>query len=94
MRDERLLPLETAIRKMTGASARALGLADRGLIREGFRADIAVFDPDTVAERASFNDPHQYADGFAHVLVNGIAVIADGEHTGALPGKVLRRAGP
>lgn len=93
VRDQGLLPLETAIRKMTGLPARTLGLADRGLIREGLAADLAVFDPTTIAERATYQDPHQYAAGIAHVLVNGEPVIDDGEHTGALPGAMLRRGG-
>lgn len=90
-RDLGLLPLHTAIHKMTGASARVLGLADRGLLREGCAADIAVFDPDTVAEKATYLDPHRYAEGVDTVLVNGTAVLAHGEHTGATPGQFLRR---
>ena len=91
VRDEGLLPLATAIHKMTGASAKALGLADRGLVRAGHKADITVFDPDTIAEQATFEDPHQYATGIETVIVNGEVVIDGGEHTGALPGRVLRR---
>jgi N-acyl-D-aspartate/D-glutamate deacylase len=76
---------------MTGGSAAALGLADRGLLREGYGADIVVFDPEEIADRATFADPHQYPAGIATVIVNGVVVIDGGEHTGALPGQVLRR---
>ena len=91
VRDEGLLPIERAVWKMTGAPARALGLTDRGRVAPGMAADVTVFDPDTIAEKATFQDPHQYAVGIDHVLINGEAVIANGEHTGALPGEMLRR---
>lgn len=90
-RDEGLIGLPGAIRKFTGASAAALGLRDRGLLREGFAADVTVFDPATVAERATYDDPHRFADGIARVIVNGVTVFRDGEHTGALAGRTLRR---
>jgi N-acyl-D-aspartate/D-glutamate deacylase len=77
--------------KMTGGSAAALGLTDRGLLREGYRADVTVFDPDEIVDRATYEEPHQYAAGIATVIVNGVVVIDAGEHTGALPGQVLRR---
>jgi N-acyl-D-aspartate/D-glutamate deacylase len=77
---------------MTGGSAAALGLVDRGLLQEGYRADVTVFDPTTIAERATYEDPHQYAAGVSTVIVNGVFVIDEGEHTGALPGQVLRRS--
>ena len=89
-RDERVLSLESAVWKMTGLPARRLGLADRGVLASGAKADVVVFDPATVADRATYEDPHRYATGIGHVLVNGRVVIADGEHTGALPGRVLR----
>jgi N-acyl-D-amino-acid deacylase len=93
VRDERLLPLEAAIRKMTGATARALKLRDRGLLREGWRADIAIFDPADFRDRATYEDPHQYPSGArTTVIVNGVLVVEDAVHTGALPGMVLRRA--
>jgi N-acyl-D-aspartate/D-glutamate deacylase len=82
------LSLPQAIYKMTGGSAAALGLVDRGLLREGYRADITIFDPEQVADRATFDDPHQYAVGIATVMVNGVVIIDEGEHTGALPGQV------
>ena len=91
VRDLGLLSLPQAIYKMTGGSAAALGLVDRGLLREGSRADITIFDPEQVADRATFDNPHQYAAGIATVIVNGVVVIDEGEHTGALPGQVLRR---
>lgn len=90
-RDEELLPLHKALWKMTGASARALGLKDRGVLRAGNAADITIFDPVTVAERATYEDPHQFAAGIDHVIVNGATVLRDGEHTGALAGRTLRR---
>ncbi len=78
-----------AIYKMTGGSAAPLGLVERGLLRQGYRADLTIFDPEQVAERATFDDPHQYAAGIATVIVKGVVVIDAGEHTGALPGQVL-----
>ncbi|MBT5048038.1 MAG: D-aminoacylase [Rhodospirillaceae bacterium] len=90
-RDLGLLPLQGAVYKMTGASAKALGLRDRGVLREGFRADITVFDPETIAQRATYDDPHQFAAGIDTVLVNGVATLQGGDHTGALAGKTLRR---
>ena len=92
VRELGLIPVETAIHKMTGASARALGIAGRGLLRRGFAADVTVFDPETVAETATYRDPHSYAAGIDRVWVNGVPVFADGEHTGATPGAVLGRA--
>ena len=90
--DERLLPLEAAVRKMTGATADALRLRDRGLIKEGYRADIAIFDPADFKDRATYADPHQYPTGArTTVLVNGVVVVADAKHTGATPGTILRR---
>ena len=90
-RDEELVPLHAAIWKMTGASARALGLNNRGLLREGYAADITIFDPVTVAERATYEDPHSFAAGIDRVIVNGATVLRDDEHTGALAGRTLRR---
>ncbi len=87
-----LLPLELAIHKMTGATARALKLADRGLLRPGYRADVTIFDPIDFKDRATYADPHQYPSGArTTVIVNGTLVIENATHTGALPGKVLRR---
>ena len=87
-----LLPLELAVHKMTGASARALKLRDRGLLREGYRADITIFDPADFEDRATYSDPHRYPSGTrTTVIVNGTVVVENAAHTGALPGKVLRR---
>ena len=89
MRDEGVLTLEEAIRKMTSLPAQILGLRDRGQIREGLVADIAVFDPARVAETNSFENPKSYPIGIPYVIVNGTLVIEGGEHTGARPGTVL-----
>src|SRR5687768_17145780 len=92
VRERGALPLEAAIHKMTGATARALRLKDRGLLREGYRADVAIFDPRDFRDRATYADPHQYPTGArTSVIVNGMMVVENAGHTGALPGKVLRR---
>jgi N-acyl-D-amino-acid deacylase len=88
---EGVLLLQEAVRKMTSAPAQRLGLRDRGLLREGFKSDIAVFDPDKVKDEATFVDPHRYASGIPYVIVNGTVVVDNGEHTGELPGKALRK---
>ena len=93
VRDLRLLSLPAAIHKTTGAAAAALGLTDRGVLREGAWADLAVFDADRIADRATYEDPHRYAIGVSTVVVNGDVVVDGGDHTGALPGRVLRRGG-
>jgi len=86
------LPLERAVHKMTGATARALKLRDRGLLREGYRADITIFDPADFNDLATYADPHRYPTGKrTTVIVNGTPVVEDARHTGALPGQVLRR---
>lgn len=90
-RDEGVLSLQDAIRKMTSAPAQRLGLKDRGLLREGFRADICVFDPDQIADTATFQDPHQYPVGINYVIVNGHVTVELGVHTGARGGVVLRK---
>lgn len=92
-RELRLLTLPQAVHKMTGAPAAALGLRERGVLRTGAAADVTVFDPATVADRATFDKPRSYPAGIAHVLVNGTPVVTGGVHTGALPGRVLRRRG-
>jgi N-acyl-D-aspartate/D-glutamate deacylase len=91
VRDLRLLTLPAAIHKTTGAAATALGLTDRGVLREGCWADIAIFDPARIADRATYDEPHRYAVGVSTVVVNGDVVVDGGDHTGALPGRVLRR---
>jgi dihydroorotase/N-acyl-D-amino-acid deacylase len=90
-RDERVITLETAVRKMTGMPAARLGLGDHGCIREGCVADIAVFDAAKVRDVGTFEDPHHYPEGIPFVIVNGVPVVDAGTFTGARPGKVLRR---
>ncbi len=90
VRDLQVLTLEEAVYKMTGLPAQKLRLKDRGLIRPGFTADLVVFDPAAVSDRATYDNPHQYAAGIFHVLVNGQFVIRDGSHTGTKPGAALR----
>ncbi len=89
VRERGVLTLEEAVRKMSGATAQRLGLQDRGLLREGFFADVAVFDAARIVDRATFEQPHQYAEGVAYVLVNGELVVDGGEHTAARPGRAL-----
>jgi len=89
VRDKKTLTLEEAIRKMTSFPAARLSIADRGILRAGMKADIAVFDPATVRDTATFEKPHQYAEGFSHVIVNGQIVFENGELTDARPGRVL-----
>lgn len=91
VRQRALLGLEEAVRKMTAAPAARLGLTDRGVLRDGYIADVVVFDPATVAARATYDEPRQFPDGIEHVFVNGVAVVDAGQHTGALPGRVVRR---
>ena len=93
VRDEQLVPLEEAIRKLTSLPTENLGIDRRGRLREGYFADVVVFDPETIQDHATFVQPHQYATGVVHVFVNGEQVIADGEHTGATPGRVVRGPG-
>jgi N-acyl-D-amino-acid deacylase len=91
VREKRTLRLEDAVRKMTSLPAQRFGLADRGLVRPGMWADLAVFDEAAVADRATFEAPHAPAHGFRYVLVNGQVVVEDGRHLGARPGHVLAR---
>jgi N-acyl-D-amino-acid deacylase len=93
VREMGVITLEEAVRKMTSLPARTFGLRDRGLVREGFWADLVVFDPAKVSDQATFEKPHQYSVGFDYVLVNGVPVIEEGKAGGARPGKVVRRAG-
>jgi N-acyl-D-amino-acid deacylase len=93
VRDEQLLPIAEAIRKLTSLPAGNLKLDRRGMLRTGFYADVVVFDPDTIQDHATFTEPHQYSTGVVHVFVNGIQVVKDGEHTGAKPGRVVRGPG-
>jgi N-acyl-D-amino-acid deacylase len=89
VREEKVISLEEAIRRLTSLPAENLGLDRRGRLEPGAYADVVVFDPATISDRATFEDPHQYAHGMRHVLVNGVHVLRDGEHTGALPGRAL-----
>ncbi len=89
VREEKAAPLEDVIRRMTGFPATNLKLDRRGLLRLGHFADVTVFDPETVRDHATYAEPHRYATGIAHVLVNGTPVLRDGEHTGARPGRVV-----
>lgn len=92
VRELKVLRLEDAIRKMTSLPANTFRLQQRGWLREGCWADVVVFDPEQVNDPATYNDPHHYAVGIPHVLVNGVPVIRDGKHTGAKPGQVLRHS--
>ncbi|MBI4501544.1 MAG: D-aminoacylase [Gemmatimonadetes bacterium] len=89
-REQKLLPLETAIHKMTGRPAARFRLKDRGVIAPGVVADLVAFDPARISDRATFEQPHQYAEGVVHVVVGGTWVLRDGQHTDQLPGKVVR----
>jgi len=91
-RDEGIITLQEAVRKMTSAPAQKMGFRDRGLLREGYKADIAVFDPLKVKDEATFTDPHRFASGIPYVLVNSTVVISKGKQTSALPGKTLRKS--
>ncbi len=93
VREQRVVPLEDAIRKMTSAVATRLSIPDRGILREGFHADIVIFDPETVIDRATYEDPHQVSDGIRDVFVNGVGVVRGREHTGAKPGMIVRGPG-
>jgi len=93
VRQDSVISLEFAIRKMTSLAAQRVGLTDRGLLRPGMYADITVFDPNTIIDNSTFEQPQQLASGVTHVFVNGVAVITDGKPTGALPGRALRGPG-
>ncbi len=90
VREERVLSLSETVRKMTELPAYRLGLKDRGRLVAGYKADVVVFDPSTVAETATWAEPHRYPVGIEWVIVNGVPVVAEGQHTGAQPGRVLR----
>ncbi len=91
-REKGIIPLELAVKKMTSMPAERLRLSDRGLLRPGYLADLVLFDPETVRDKATFENPKQYPVGIEMVMVNGETVIENGEHTGAMPGRVLRRS--
>ncbi len=93
VREEQVIPLEEAVRRLTLLPAENLKLRRRGSLTAGHYADIVVFDPDTIQDHATFESPHQYATGVSHVFVNGVQVLEDGEHTGATPGRIVRGPG-
>jgi len=90
VREEKILTLEDAIRRMTSFPALRLGLTDRGLIKENFWADIVIFNPHTIIDKATFEDPHQFPEGIPYVIVNGVVVVDNNKQKRKLPGKVLR----
>ena len=92
-RDEKIIPLEEAIRKLTSLPAENLRIKDRGALKEGYFADIVIFDPNKIKDPATYDKPHQLATGMVHVFVNGIQVLKDEEHTNATPGRVVRGPG-
>ena len=93
VREEKVLTLEDAIRKFSALPAQRMRLTDRGVLKAGMWADVVIFDPATVHDRATFDNPNQLSEGMEYVLINGVPVIDQGKMTGALPGKVLRGAG-
>ena len=93
VRDEQVISVEEAVRKLTSLPAANLRIRDRGRLASGYFADVVVFDPETVQEHATYENPHQYSTGVHHVWVNGTQVLKDGEHTGATPGRVVRGPG-
>jgi dihydroorotase/N-acyl-D-amino-acid deacylase len=93
VREQQALSLEDAIRKGTSAVASRLSIRERGFLLEGFYADVIIFDPATIIDHATFESPHQLSTGMEHVFVNGIAVVSNGQHTNAKPGRVVRGPG-
>jgi N-acyl-D-amino-acid deacylase len=93
VRDEKVIPLEEAVRRLTSLPAENLRLQKRGTLKKGNFADVVVFDPAKIQDHATFEKPHQYSTGVLHVFVNGVQVLKDGEHTGATPGRVVRGPG-
>ncbi len=93
VREEHKLTLEDAIRKFSALPAQRMRLTDRGVLKKGMWADIVIFDPATIRDRATFENPNQLSEGMQYVLVNGVPVIENGQQTNALPGKVLRGPG-
>lgn len=93
VRDEKLIPLEEAVRRLTSLPASNLRLKERGMLKPGYFADVVVFDPQRIQDHATYQEPHRYATGVIHVLVNGVEVLKHGEHTGATPGRVVRGPG-
>ncbi len=92
VREEKILPLSQMIRKMTAVPARRFGFSKRGLVKEGYFADLVLFDFDQIKDKATYQDPHQYPEGIPYVIVNGYPIIEEGKHTGCLPGRILRKS--
>ena len=92
VRQEGVISLSEAIRRLTSFPAENLGIENRGRLLQGYFADITIFDPETIGDKATYSDPHQYATGVIHVLVNGEPVLSNGEHTGAKPGRFVRKS--
>ena len=93
VREKKLVPLSEAVKKMTSMPAERLGLKDRGSLKKGYYADVVVFDETAISDQATFTHPAQYPKGIDYVLVNGKIVIRHGQHTGALPGRILSHNG-
>jgi N-acyl-D-amino-acid deacylase len=93
VREDKIITLEEAIYRLTGFPAFNLKLKKRGIIFPGYYADLVIFDPATIKDKATYEQPHQYAEGVHHVFVNGVQVIKDGEHTGAKPGRFVKGPG-
>ena len=93
VREEGVIPLEEAVRKLTSLPAANLRISDRGRLAEGYFADVVVFDPATIIDHATYEDAHQLATGVTHVFVNGVMVLEDSEPTGAMPGRFVRGPG-
>ena len=91
VRDEKLMSMEEGVRRMTSLPISHLKIKKRGELKKGYYADIVVFDPKQIIDQATFDNPHQYSTGVVHVFVNGTHVLKEGEHTGAFPGKAIRR---
>jgi N-acyl-D-aspartate/D-glutamate deacylase len=90
VREQKVMPLEDAVRKLTSAPALRLGLKDRGLVREGLVADLAIWDENTIADRSTYEQPLVTATGVSHVFVSGVLALENGQHTGATPGRALK----
>jgi N-acyl-D-amino-acid deacylase len=93
VREEKVILIEEAIRRLTSLPANNLKIKKRGMLKPGYFADVVIFDPVTIQDHATFEKPHQYATGMIHVFVNGVQVLKDGDHTGAKPGRVVRGPG-
>jgi N-acyl-D-amino-acid deacylase len=93
VREQKVIPLEEAVRRMTSLPAQRFRFQDRGLLRTGYAADIVIFDENTVNDQATYEAPHAYATGFSYVLVNGTPVVENGKHTGKRPGQILLGSG-